>query len=405
MTTTASDVLAVRVAPVAPIRARASAAGRWRTMARIGLRMMFHDKIKLPGTLVGVVFAVILIDQQSGAGLAVLYRNSMYVDHANADLWIAPIRTRTLAPGKFIQDVAVTQARALDDVAWAEPILYGSATLSLPAGGSEPVTLVGTHGPAWRGGPFNVVAGDAGALREPDAMVFEDSDREKFGGLNLGSVREINGHRAKAVAFTWGLVPFGTGGSYAFADLEYARDLLAVPRDQVSYVLVGVKPGRTADVVKRELERRLPNVTVLTGAQFRNSISHYVFFETPVGVQLVSTMIMALIVGLLVVGLMMFSTVVDNLREFGTLKAIGATTFDLVRLLWMQAAVYAVLGSLVGIALAAQIANATRKPTLAIQVPPALMLATLGGALVMCVLASTFAALRIRSLEPAMVFR
>jgi putative ABC transport system permease protein len=170
-------------------------------------------------------------------------------------------------------------------------------------------------------------------------------------------------------------------------------------------VLVGVKPGRTAEAVKRELEDRLPNVTVLTGAQFRNSISHYVFFETPVGVQLISTMIMALIVGLLVVGLMMFSTVVDNLREFGTLKAIGATTFDLVRLLWMQAAVYAVLGSLVGIALAAQIANATRKPTLAIQVPPALMLATLGGALVMCVLASTFAALRIRSLEPAMVFR
>lgn len=98
MTTTASDVLAVPVAPVAPVaptRARASAAGRWRTMARIGLRMMFHDKIKLPGTLVGVVFAVILIDQQSGAGL---YRNSMYVDHANADLWISSTRAIQIPP-------------------------------------------------------------------------------------------------------------------------------------------------------------------------------------------------------------------------------------------------------------------------------------------------------------------
>jgi putative ABC transport system permease protein len=390
---------------VAPIRGRASSIHRWRMMARIGLRMMFHDKVKFVGTLVGVVFAVILIDQQSGAGLGVLDRNAMYVDHAHADLWIAPALSRTLQPGKYIQDVAVTQARSLPGVAWAEPILYGTATVSLPTGRTEPVTLIGTRGPTWRGGPFNVVAGDRDAMAQPDAIVFEDSDREKFGGVDLGSVREVNGHRLKAVAFTWGAVPFGTGGSYAFADLELARDVLAVPSDQASYVLIGVDPGVDVHAVQRELRSRLPNVAVLIGEEFKASITHYVLFETPVGLQLVSTMVIALIVGLLVVGLMMFSTVVDNLREFGTLKAIGATTFDLVRLLWTQASVYAVLGSLVGVALASQMATATRKATLAIQIPPTLMLLTLGGALVMCVMASTFAALRIRSLEPAMVFR
>ena len=64
-------------------------------------------------------------------------------------------------------------------------------------GGSKQGVLIGTRGPAWKGGPFNMVAGTVDALAEPDSMIFEDSDGEKFGGLNLGSVREVNGRRIK----------------------------------------------------------------------------------------------------------------------------------------------------------------------------------------------------------------
>jgi putative ABC transport system permease protein len=403
MTTTVAPFPTASGRPV--VMTRANGLHRWRTMARIGLRMMVHDKIKFIGTLIGVVFAVVLVNQQGGTGLGILDRNVMYVDHAGADVWVMPAGTRTLQPGKLIEDTAVTQARAMPEVAWAEPILYGATTLSLPSGATEQVTLVGSRAPDWHGGPFNVVAGNPQDFGEPDAMTFEDSDREKFGGLNLGSVREMNGRRVKAAAFTWGLVPFGTGGSYAFAEYDFARELLDVASDQVSFVLVGVKPGADILAVKNELQARVPSVRVLTREEFRLSCTRYVFFETPVGITLASSIIVALIVGFLVVGLMMFSAVIDNLREFGTLKAIGATTFDLVRLLWMQAAIYGFLGSFIGLALVSQMGNAARKPTLAMQLPPGLLVGTFIGAVLMCVLASSFAALRVRSLEPAMVFR
>ena len=42
------------------VRARASAGQSFATMARVGLRMMFHDRLKMIGTLLGVVFAVFL---------------------------------------------------------------------------------------------------------------------------------------------------------------------------------------------------------------------------------------------------------------------------------------------------------------------------------------------------------
>lgn len=374
-------------------------------MATIGIRMMFHNRVKFAGTLVGVIFAVFLVDQQSGAGLGILERNVMYVEHAHADLWVVPVGTRTVQAGKPIQDVAITQARALPQVRWAEPVVYGGATLALPSGSIQPITVVGTAAPAWHGGPFNVVSGDLAALEEPDAMVFEDSDREKFGGINLGSVREVNGHRVKAVGFTWGAVPFGTGGSYAFTDVGLARELLGVPTDQLTFAMIGVAPGSDLRAVRQTLQDRIPNVSVLTDEEFRASITHFLFFETPVGVTLATSMVIAIIVGFLVVGLMMFSTVIDNLREFGTLKAMGATTFDLVRLLWVQAAVYGAFGTGIGLTLVMQASSATRKPTLAIQMPPTLMLITLIGALLMCITASSFAAFRIRSLEPAMVFR
>src|SRR5207245_826787 len=104
------------------------------------------------------------------------------------------------------------------------PLLIGGTSVKLPEGGQKGVLLVGTELPALKGGPFNVVVGDPNALATRDAMFFEGSRREILGDLNLGSVREVSGHRAQAVGFTSGLLPFGP--SYAFASFETARELL-----------------------------------------------------------------------------------------------------------------------------------------------------------------------------------
>jgi hypothetical protein len=197
----------------APIARRASLLGRWGTMSRLALRMAFHDRTKFAAAVIGVVFAVLLSDQQAATFLAIVNRNVMVVDNSDADIWIMPPATEILQPGKLLSQSPLNQARGTPGVAWAEPILVGGATVALPQGGSEQVALIGTRGPAWKGGPFNMVAGSADALAEPDAMIFEDSDREKLGGLNLGTVREVNGRRIKVVGFTWGLVPFGPASS------------------------------------------------------------------------------------------------------------------------------------------------------------------------------------------------
>ena len=73
-----------------PITTRPGFGLRWRTLAMVALRMMLHDKLKMIGTLAGVVFAVLLSNQQAGTFMGLIYKNIMFVANSDADLWITP---------------------------------------------------------------------------------------------------------------------------------------------------------------------------------------------------------------------------------------------------------------------------------------------------------------------------
>jgi len=382
---------------------RSSSLARWRLLAGTGLAMMLHDKMKLAGALAGVVFATLLATQQAGTFLGLMSKNTMLIDHSGADIWVIPAGAQTLQAGKAIPERDLHRARGVSGVAWASPLLWVGGSVQLPGGGTEQVTVLGVDLASMRGGPWNVVAGDAAMLSQPSAMIFEDSEREKLGGLNLGSVREVNGRRAQAVGFTLGLLPFGP--SYAFASYDFARELSGrADRDQ-SMILVGVEPGRSPDEVVARLRAELPDVEVYTGSELAARTIRYVVSATSMGTTFATSVFFGLLVGFVIVALTMFSGVLDNLREFGTLKAIGATTGDLARILLVQAVVYALVGSALGLTLVGNIARAMKSPQLAMVLPSALIAVTPALMLLICVVASTLGLLRLRKLEPAIVFR
>ncbi|MFO0680405.1 MAG: ABC transporter permease [Sandaracinus sp.] len=376
--------------------------GHARLMSLLALRMMFHDRAKLVGTLLGVIFATVLVNQQLGVFLGLLGKNTMFVDNAGADIWVVPPSTQTLQGGSPISLYTLDQARVVPGVAWAEPLLYGTAIMQRPDGGRESVTLVGTRLGHLAGGPWNLVAGDVSALAYPDTVIFEDSQREKLGGLNLGSVRELGGHRVIVGGFTWGLNPFAP--PYAFAELETAREILHTPADQTTFVLVRVAPGADVHAVQQALAARLPNTLVITRDEFHTSIVSYLI-RAQLGISFGTSTAFAVIVGFVIVSLSMFSAVVDNVREFGTLKATGATTFDLAKLLFVQALSYAFLGTTIGMFLVTRMAEGIRSANLALVLPPELYVGTYVLMALLCLFASVLALWRVRNVEPGMVFR
>jgi putative ABC transport system permease protein len=371
-------------------------------MARLGVAMMFHDRFKLIGTLLGVVFAVVLVNQQIGVLFALLDRNTMLVDHAGAQIWVLPPEAQMLQGGAPIPIAALAQARTTEGVAWAEPLAYGTAIMRRPDGGNEAVTLIGTRVPRLAGGPWNVVAGDPRDIEEPDVVFFEDSQRTKLGGVNRRSVRELSGHRVVAGGFTWGLAPFGP--PYAFAEYDTARNILRVDADQTSYVLVGTERGADVETVRRRLAERLPALRVVTARAFSQAIVDYLL-AAQLGISFGTSTLFAVIVGFVIVALSMFSAVVDNVREFGTLKAMGSTNTDLALLLWTQSLLYAFLGTTFGLFLVTRMAEGIRSANLSLILPWWMWAGSYAFMAVLCVFASTLALVRVRNVEPGMVFR
>ncbi|MDP3279103.1 MAG: ABC transporter permease [Deltaproteobacteria bacterium] len=376
---------------------------RWRVMARVGIRMMLHDRLKSIGTLVGVVFATLLVNQQAGTFLGLMQKNVMLVHNTRADLWVIPGTLPTLQPTTPMSIAVLHRAQVTRGVGWAEPLAYGGGSVKVPNGGTEQVTIVGTRLPRAAGGPWNVVQGNVSSLSEPGAMFFEDSEREKLGGINMRSRREVNNRRVHAVGFTWGLIPFGP--AYAFTDYETAKDMLGLARDQTHFVLVGVAQGENVVTVRNRLREQIPSAQVLTRAEFERKIVMYILTRTAIGITFGTSALFGLIVGFVIVALTMFSAVIDNLREFGTLKAIGATNSDLAFLLFVQSVLFALMGTLIGLTLVTRMSEGIRSANLALVLPPQLFLGTAVGMVVLCVFASSLALLRVRKVEPGMVFR
>jgi putative ABC transport system permease protein len=375
---------------------------RLRVITLVGMRMMFHDRAKFVGTLLGVVFAVVLGVQQLSILLGLLDKNTTFVDHSGADVWIVPPGTTLLQPGPLLDESVLARARTTKGVALAEPLVFGGATIKKPNGGTEPVTLVGTALPASLGGPWSMVGGTADALAATDTVIFEDSEREKFGNIDIGSLRELNGRKVRVGGFTWGLVPFGP--AYAFAEINLARDLVRVPSDKMNFVLVRVRPGENVEAVRSALALRVPEHRVILRTEYQRSIVSTLLREQ-LGASFATSTSFGLIIGFVIVALSMFSSVIDNLREFGTLKAIGCGNGDLALLLFGQAIVYALLGSLIGLALVSQMTEGIRSPKLVPLVPVALMAGVAPLMLAICLVASLLGLSRIRKLEPGMVFR
>jgi putative ABC transport system permease protein len=168
---------------------------------------------------------------------------------------------------------------------------------------------------------------------------------------------------------------------------------------------VGAAPGESKTELRARLQEALPDTRVMTREEYLAEILHYILTATQIGMSFGTSTFMGLLVGLITVALSMFSSVVDNMRQYGTLKAIGATTGDLARLLFVQAMVYGVVGSLIGLGMMSALVQGIRNAQLTPILPNLSIAITFGSMIAVCLMASVLALLRLRQLEPAMVFR
>jgi putative ABC transport system permease protein len=355
-------------------------------------------------TLTGIVFSVVLIVVQLGLFIGFTTATSNLIDHSGADLWITSKNVPYVEQGVAFSERKLNQVRAVEGVADAQKIIARWTQWKRHDGGQDSVQIVGINVDDRLERPWNLVEGRAEDLKSPDAVILDELYKQKWGVTRVGEVFEIGGYRARVVGFTRGIRSFTTS-PYVFTTFKNAQNYAALREDQTMFILVKVAPGADVQRVRRELLDHVTDVEVFTTAQFSRMTTFYWMFTTGAGVAVLIAAALGLVVGFVVVAQTIYATTVDHIREFGTLKAMGAPNSYVYKVIMQQAAISAVIGYVLGMIVSAFVVHASQKGGAAILMPTSMAVGMFFLTLTMCVGAALVSINKVTRIDPAMVFR
>jgi len=373
-------------------------------MLPLARKNLLHDRVRLLVTLTGIVFAVVLSAVQLGLFVGFQRATSDVIRFAGADLWVmsrgvthlenaVPFSERKAYDVRAVRGAVSVQTHVIQFVQWKKP-----------DGGQELVTLIGAESGAPLGQPWNLVAGSVAGLEQPDGVIVDELYLPKLGIRGVGDVVEINNRRARVVGLTRGIRTFTTT-PVVFASFKRALDYAALPSDQTLYLLVRTDPQVDPNVVADRLRARLTDVDVYTADAWRRAQEFYWLFGTGAGVTVLIAAVLGLLVGVVVVAQTIYAATLDHIREYGTLKAMGASNGYLYRVILEQAAASAVGGYAIGLLISVVAARISLRGTTAILLTPTLAISLFVLTVVMCMAASMVSINKVTRLDPAMVFR
>jgi putative ABC transport system permease protein len=370
----------------------------------LAVRNLVHDRVRLIITLVGIIFAVVLINVEVGLFFGFAKTTSGLIDHSGADLWVMPVGTRDVDQVEPISDRRLYQTLAVPGVQQASGLNVEFVYFKRPDGGTESALMVGFDLATGFGGPWNIVEGDVRSLRFPDTIMIDEFYREKLGVTYLGQVVEISGHRARVVGFTRGIRSF-TQSPYVFASTRTALDYSRIQENQTKYVLVSLIPGADPQAVKSDLARRVPGVDVRTAAQFSLQTQLYWLFTTGAGSAVLLAAVMGLAVGVVIVSQTLYATTIDHLAEFGTLRAIGASNRYIYGVIIRQAVLSSLCGYALGLLATMWIVRLVSDLGPVILLPKWMIAGVLVLTILMCIGAALISIRKVTRLDPSMVFK
>jgi putative ABC transport system permease protein len=376
---------------------------------KIGLlarRNLFHDKVRLSVTLTGIVFALVLIVVQFGLFLGFTTTTSNNVDHSGVDAWVVSHGVRYFDTGKPFSERKYFQVLGTPGVAHAEKYVQAFAVWKRADGRTENIQIVGFNPETGVGGPWNIVEGKIEDLKQDDSVMVDDIYKEKLGVQKIGDRVEITGHRARVVGFTHGIRSFTTS-PFVYTSFKNALNYPSgrMNQDQTTYILVKAEAGVSPEELKRRLESHIRDVDVYTTSEFSRSTRFYWMFTTGAGLAVLIAAAMGLIVGVVVVAQTIYATTMDHLKEYGTLKAMGASNGYLYRVIIEQAVISAVVGYVFAMIVSQFVVHFSSKGGAAILLPLSFGVSMFFLAVAMCIVAAFVSINKLTKLDPAMVFK
>ena len=410
-------------------------------MVPLGRKTLFEDLPRFLVAQAGVAFAVALIAIQTGIFIGFVKSAGLPVDESTADVWVAAKDMLYFELAAPIAYENVDKARHVHGVARAEALFLKTSAWRGPAHKIEYIRVIGFDpcGELFVPGPIG--RADLAKLQFADTVIVDAGNLKALNIAGIGGYGKIGQHNARVIALTRGTQPI-ISATFIYTSLanakayfapatpppsdlaaplnpRYAAIWLAIhartsgqsaqaldPSDDISYVLVRAKPGVDLADLKHRLDSALAGTSSYTKQEMADRTRSYWRKRTGIGFLLGLVATVGFVVGMTVVGQILYTSVAEHIKEYGTLRAMGAPDSLFYRIVTEQAVLMALLGFVPGIVLSVWVswwAHAQRN--ILILITPASAAVVLAVIVVMCVVSGIFAVQRALRVDPAIVFK
>jgi putative ABC transport system permease protein len=377
----------------------------------VALRMLTGDRAKYVGLIFAIAFSTFLLENQSSIFAGIMKRTtSQILDVTDADIWVMDKKTQYIDEVKALTDNDLYRVRGVPGVLWAVRLFKGQPRAKALDGTFRVVIMMGLDDASLVGAPSRdkMLLGSVDDLRQPDATIIDRAGYHfLFPGqpLGLGRTLELNDHLVRIVGVAEASAPFATF-PVMFARYSQAIKLIGRERNQLSFVLVKPQPGVAVHELCARIEEHT-DLRAVSGVDFAWQTVRYYIRNTGIPVNFGITIGIALIVGAVVAGQTFYIFTLENLKQFGALKAIGVTNRRIVGMILLQACTVVAIGYAIGSGLAGVFFSITLRndPTRGLVLLWQNMVGVAGAIFLVVFLASLLSIRRVLVLEPAVVFR
>ncbi len=376
-------------------------------MSFVALKMLFGDRAKYMMLLAGLTFSTMLIVQQGSIFWGLMTWSQSGVTNVNAPIWVTDPNINQVEEIKPLADTAVNMVRSVHGVEWAVPLYKGIERARLRNGNFEQISLVGLDSGTLIGRPHIVVEGSIEDLRAPDSVAIDELTVERLGGpetMHLGTTFEVNDHRVRVAAIVKAQKSF-QNIPFVYTTYEQALRITPKVRRKLSYVLAGPVAGLSSEEVASRIQEQT-GLGAFSQEQFGWKTVQWILKNTGIGVNFGTTVLLGFIVGMAISGQTFYLFTVENLRQFGALKAIGASTGMLAKMILLQSFTVGLIGYGLGVGLATLFGlGVGRGSALPFKETWPLIIGVGVALMLICSLSSAISIRKLAKLEPAEVFR
>ncbi|MFN0133044.1 MAG: FtsX-like permease family protein [Phycisphaerales bacterium] len=391
-------------------------------MSRIALRMLIGDRAKYLAIIMGVAFASLLITQQASIFIGLMTRTYGFVtDTSQPDVWVMDPKVQYIDDIKPVQDTMLLRVRGVEGVEWATPLYKGLLKARMSDGNFQTCNVIGLDDATLTGGPPVMLAGALADLRRSEGVIVDedgakgrlaklplDAEGKPIAGakpvpLEVGDTLELNDRRAVVVGICRVSRTFQ---SQPVIYTTYNRATQFAPRERklLSFVLAGASAGMSPKQLCERI-RAQTGLAAFTRDEFSWKTVMYFMKYTGIPINFGIAVMLGFLVGTAIAGQTFYQFTLDNLRHFGTLKAMGAGNLLLLGMILLQALVVGVVGYGIGVGAASLFGRLAGPTQLSFRLLWQTLVGTGIAVSVICAIASLISVQRVMRLEPGVVFK